>query len=193
MLKLKQRFAAQFTRRSSSLFNNEQRLELIAFLGGLCLFFSTIEYLFPKPVPFFRLGLANLPILITLDILSPGAVFLLVFLKVLGHGLINGTLASYVFLFSISGSFASAIVMLAAHRIGGKRISLVGVSVFGAIASNVVQITLSVTFIFGQTAWVIAPLFIGLGVSSGVLVGLFAEKLREKSRWVAGIRQLNVS
>ncbi len=193
MLKLDHRFAARFTRRSSSLFHNEQRLELIAFLGGLCLFFSTIEYLFPKPVPFFRLGLANLPILITLDILSPGSVFLLVFLKVLGHGLINGTLASYVFLFSISGSFASAIVMLAAHRIGGKRISLVGVSVFGAIASNIVQITLSVTFIFGQTAWVIAPLFIGLGVSSGVLVGLFAEKLREKSRWVAGVRQLNVS
>ncbi|TVR89044.1 MAG: heptaprenyl diphosphate synthase [Spirochaetaceae bacterium] len=193
MLKFKQRFRERFSRGGASLFHNEQRLELIAFLGGLCLFFSTIEYLFPKPVPFFRLGLANLPILITLDILSPGSVFLLVFLKVLGHGLINGTLASYVFLFSVSGSFASAVVMLAAHRIGGKRISLVGVSVFGAIASNIVQITLSVTFIFGQTAWVIAPLFIGLGVTSGVLVGLFAEKLREKSRWVAGIRQLNVS
>jgi len=193
MSKLKQRLAARFTTGRFSLFHNEQRLELIAFLGGLCLFFSTIEYLFPKPVPFFRLGLANLPILITLDILSPGSVFLLVFLKVLGHGLINGTLASYVFLFSISGSFASAVVMLAVHRIGGKRISLVGVSVFGAIASNIVQITLSVTFIFGQTAWVIAPLFIGLGVTSGVLVGLFAEKLREQSRWVAGIRQLDVS
>ncbi len=193
MSNLKERLAARFTNGKVSLFHNEQRLELIAFLGGLCLFFSTIEYLFPKPVPFFRLGLANLPILITLDILSPGSIFLLVFLKVLGHGLINGTLASYVFLFSISGSFASAVVMLAAHRVGGKRISLVGVSVFGAIASNIVQITLSVTFIFGQTAWVIAPLFIGLGVTSGVLVGLFAEKLREQSRWVAGVRQLNVS
>jgi len=193
MSKLTQRFAGRLGNGSTSLFNNEQRLELIAFLGGLCLFFSTIEYLFPKPVPFFRLGLANLPILVTLDILSPGSIFLLVLLKVLGHGLINGTLASYVFLFSISGSFASAGVMLMAHRIGGKRISLIGVSVFGAIASNIVQITLSVTFIFGQSAWVIAPLFVGLGVTSGVLVGIFAEKLREQSRWVAGIRQLDVS
>lgn len=193
MSKIAQWLSARVMRGNNSIFNNEQRLELIAFLGGLCLFFSTIEYLFPKPVPFFRLGLANLPILISLDILSPGSVFLLVFLKVLGHGLINGTLASYVFLFSISGSFASAVVMLAAHRLGGKRISLVGVSVFGAIASNIVQITLSVTFIFGQTAWVIAPVFIGLGVTSGVLVGLFAEKLHQQSRWVAGIRQLDVS
>lgn len=187
------RIIEQFRQRRDSLFKNEQHLELIAFLGGLCLFFSTIEYLFPKPFPFFRLGLANLPILLTLDILRPGSIFLLVFLKVLGHGLINGTLASYVFLFSISGSFASAIVMLTAHRVGGRRISLVGVSVFGALASNIVQITLSVTFIFGQSAWVIAPLFVGLGVTSGVLVGLFAEKMREQSRWLAGIRKLYVA
>ena len=163
-------------------------LEFIAFMGALCLFFSTLEYLFPKPFPFFRLGLANLPVLIAMKLVPMRYVLLLVLLKVLGHGLINGTLASYVFLFSFGGSFASVFVMLGVYRLAGRHISLVGISVFGAIASNVVQIYLSVTFIFGLTAWVIAPLFVGLGVFSGVLVGLFAQQFYEQSRWLEGIR-----
>jgi heptaprenyl diphosphate synthase len=165
-----------------------ERLDLIAFLGATCLFFATIEYLFPKPFPFFRLGLANLPVIISLKLFSPGYVLLLVLLKVLGQGLINGTLASYVFLFSLGGSFASAFIMLAAQRLFGDRISLVGISVFGAIASNVVQIYLSVRFIFGLTAWIIAPPFVALGVASGFAVGLFAQKFWEQSRWLGRVR-----
>ncbi len=169
---------------------HSRRLDLVAFMGALCLFFSTIEYLFPKPFPFFRLGLANLPVLLALDLFSPGYVLLLVLLKVVGQGLVSGTLASYVFLFSLSGSFASALVMLLAHRAGRRWISLVGVSLFGALASNVVQITLSVTFIFGSSAWVIAAPFLGLGVVSGLVVGVFAERFRRRSRWLASQEEL---
>lgn len=165
-----------------------EKLELIAFMGALCLFFSTIEYLFPKPFPFFRLGLANLPVLVTIKLFPPAYVLLLVLLKVLGHGLINGTLASYVFLFSTAGSFASAVVMLAAYYLCRDRITLLGISVFGALASNVVQIFLSVTFIFGRSAWIIAPPFMALGSVSGVVVGIFAQRFFTQSRWVAAIR-----
>lgn len=165
-----------------------QKLNLVAFMGALCLFFSTIEYLFPKPLPFFRLGLANIPIMISLEIFPPSYVLLVVLLKVLGQALMNGTLASYVFLFSIAGSFASAFVMLLVYRFGGRHVTLVGISVFGAIASNVVQMSLSVTFIFGQTAWVIAPLFITLGVASGLFVGIFAYQFQKRSRWLDGVR-----
>jgi heptaprenyl diphosphate synthase len=165
-----------------------ERLDLIAFFGATCLFFATIEYLFPKPFPFFRLGLANLPVLISLRLFSARYVLLLVLLKVLGQGLINGTLASYVFLFSLGGSFASIFVMLAVDRLLRDRISLVGVSVFGALASNVVQLYLSIRFIFGLSAWIIAPPFVALGVASGVAVGLFAQKFFEQSRWLGRVR-----
>lgn len=170
-----------------------ERSDIIAFMGALCLFFSTIEYLFPKPVPFFRLGLANLPVLLTLGFLKPRETLLLVALKVLGQGLINGTLASYVFLFSVAGSFTSALVMIVVSRAFGSRITLVGVSVFGAITSNIVQIILSVTFIFGMTAWVIAPVFMVLGSVSGVLVGLFAERFREQSVWLKRVESTYVA
>jgi uncharacterized membrane protein len=168
---------------------HETRYDVIALMGALCLFFSTLEYLIPKPLPFFRLGLANLPILLSLSLLTPGDLLLLVALKVIGQGLVNGTLASYVFFFSAAGSLTSVAAMWVAHRFGGRWVSLVGVSVFGALASNSVQITLSVTFIFGDAAWIIAPLFIGIGVASGFVIGLVAERFQARSKWLVKMRE----
>ncbi|NBK25683.1 MAG: heptaprenyl diphosphate synthase, partial [Spirochaetia bacterium] len=42
----------------------------IAFVAAATLLLSTLEYLIPKPLPFLRLGLANLPILLVLDIFT---------------------------------------------------------------------------------------------------------------------------
>ncbi len=171
-----------------SILDNKEYANFVAFLGALCLFFATIEYLFPKPVPFFRLGLANLPVLIALEFFQLPTLLLLILLKVLGQGLVNGTLASYVFLFSAAGSFAAGLAMWAVHRGFGRHISLVGVSMFGAVASNVVQVVLSVVVIFGPSAWVITPVFLGLGTFAGLVVGVFAERFKEKSVWLAQVR-----
>jgi heptaprenyl diphosphate synthase len=161
---------------------------VLAVLAAVAMFFSTLEYLIPKPVPFFRVGLANLPILLVIRFFRPRDVLKLTLLKVLGQGLINGTLASYVFLFSVFGSFASSFVMIGLISLGGRRVSLVGVSTAGAVASNVVQVTLSVLFIFGPSSWVIAPPFLILGTAAGIVVGLIAERFGTSSRWIERLR-----
>ena len=163
------------------------KLKLTSFLGGLCLFLSAIEYLFPRPVPFMRLGLANLPVLFALKLLPFPYVLLLVLLKITGQGLISGTLASYVFLFSAAGSFTSAVVMYSVYRIPAKFISLIGVSVLGALTGNIIQLILSVKFIFGDSAWVIAPLFLAIGTVSSFLIGLFAVKFLNRSQWISSL------
>ncbi|MCK5201492.1 MAG: Gx transporter family protein, partial [Spirochaetales bacterium] len=38
--------------------------DTIALFAAFCIFLSTVEYLIPKPFPFFRLGLANFPIIV---------------------------------------------------------------------------------------------------------------------------------
>lgn len=162
--------------------------DLVAFLGALCLFFSTIEFLIPKPIPFLRVGIANLPILIGLELLSPAEFFLLILLKILGQGLVSGTLVSYVALFSAVGSFSAAAVMFTAHRLLSPWISLIGVSVLGALASNGAQIILARVLIFGQGAWLIAPPFIALGTVTSILLGVFASRFKRESRWLAGVR-----
>lgn len=161
--------------------------ELVSFVGALCLFLSVVEYMLPKPPPlfFFRLGLANIPILVALPWLDFHRLCLVVFLKVVGQGLLNGTLASYVFLFSAGGSLASGLVMWLLYHLLHDRISLVGLSVAGALSSNLVQVILSVSFIFGPAAWPMAPLFMGLGLASGLATGFFALAFVRRSRWHA--------
>jgi heptaprenyl diphosphate synthase len=163
--------------------------DLVAFLGGLCLFLSTIEYLVPKPVPFLRIGIANLPLLIGLDLLAPGQLMLVAALKVIGQGMVSGTLATYVFLFSAAGTFSSTLAMLAVRKLAGPRMSLVGVSVTGALLSNLAQIGLAIGLdLIGQGAWVIAPPFIAAGAVSSALLGWFAERFTRSSRWFASVR-----
>ncbi len=162
---------------------------MVAFLGALCLFLSTIEYLIPKPIPFLRVGIANLPILLSLDLLPVPSLLLLVVLKVLGQGLIGGTLFSYVFLFSAAGSFASLFAMLLVRRLLGRRISLVGVGVLGALFSNTAQIVLARLLIFGEGAWLIAPPFLALGTVTAALLGVFAERFAARSRWLASVKE----
>ena len=166
---------------SSNLQKPQDLLKQTAFLGALCLFFATLEYLFPKPVPFFRIGLANLPILLSLKILPFPYLILLALLKVLGQGLINGTLASYVILFSFSGTFLSLFAMYSIHRIPG--LSFIGISIVGAVFSNAAQVVLSILIVFGSNASYIIPYFFTIGLISGTAMGIFANWFSVKSEW----------
>ena len=53
--------------RQGNLKDSEVR-KTIALLGAFCLFLSTIEYMIPKPMPFMRIGIVNLPLMLALDI-----------------------------------------------------------------------------------------------------------------------------
>ncbi len=166
-----------------------ERMELTALFAALCLFCSTLEYLIPKPIPFLRLGLANLPVLVALELFPVPYVLLLVLLKILGQALIYGTLFSYVFLFSAAGSLVSGLVMIGAQRALGGRITLVGVSVLGALFSNLAQIALSVLLVFGPGAWLIGPPFLAVGTVTGLLLGLFARRFSTTSKWLQALRE----
>src|SRR5512138_3281027 len=83
----------------------------LAFLAACCLFLATLDYLIPKPLPFMRIGLANLPLLVALPFFSTGSFMLLLCAKVLVQSLVQGTLFSYVALFSFAGSLTSGTLM----------------------------------------------------------------------------------
>lgn len=160
----------------------------IAWFGALCFFLSTIEYMIPKPMPFLRLGIANLPLMLAIDILPVPAYFALALIKIAGQGLIGGTVFSYIFLFSIAGSLASAITMLALRKAFRERVSWIGISVAGAFASNAAQLTLARYWIFGESAWLIMPPFLAVGAVTGAILGVFANSFAAKSEWYAALR-----
>jgi heptaprenyl diphosphate synthase len=157
----------------------------LSLLGGLCFFLSALEYLIPKPLPFIRLGLANLPLLFAVDILTFPSYMLLVAVKIAGQALVSGTLFSYVFLFSLGGTGISALIMYALRRAGKDRISLAGISCAGALASNGAQLALAYYFIFGNSIRYMAAPVLALGTVTGTLLGIVAGYFRKRSLWYA--------
>jgi uncharacterized membrane protein len=160
-------------------------LDRVAQFAALALFLSIVELVIPKPIPFFRIGLANLPLLVALTMFPRRDFILLILLKIFGQGIVSGTLFSYVFLFSAAGSISSGVVMLLLRRWYPTRISLVGIGVFGAFASNIAQLLFAATFIFGRSTWLIAPLFLLVGTITGTVLGALAGQLLQHSRWLA--------
>ncbi|AEJ60941.1 Heptaprenyl diphosphate synthase component I [Spirochaeta thermophila DSM 6578] len=164
-------------------------MDLTAFLGALSMFCATLEYLVPKPLPYLRLGLANIPLILALPLLPFRYYLLLILTKAAGQALVNGTLASYVFLFSLGGSAASGLAMYAIFRLFRSSVSPVGLSTVGALVSNAVQLALSVWFIFGPSSIVIAPLFLTVGTGSGLAVGLLTLAFVRSSTWYRSLHE----
>ena len=160
----------------------------LSLLSGFCFFLSAVEYMIPKPLPFIRLGIANLPLLLALDIMPFPAFLLLSALKICGQALISGTLFSYVFLFSLGGTGVSAVLMYLLRRgLGKKRISLIGTSAAGALASNGVQLVLAWLFVFGSGIRYAAVPILALGIVTGTILGIAAEYFTRRSRWYAQV------
>jgi heptaprenyl diphosphate synthase len=160
----------------------------VVLLGAFCLFLATLEYLIPKPLPFIRIGLANLPLLLALDLLSPRYFGLLVLIKIAGAGIVSGTIFSYVFLFSLSGSLASALVMYGLRRLSAesRRLSLAGIGVAGAMCSSGAQLFLARFLVFGEGIRYLIPPFLAMSLLSGGALGLFCGRFCRRSRWYQG-------
>ncbi|MDY2843155.1 MAG: Gx transporter family protein [Treponema sp.] len=167
------------------------RTKLITFFSALCLFLSAVEYAIPKPLPFLRLGLANLPVILSLSVLTKKEIALVVFFKIVAQGVISGTLFSYIFVFSAAGSFSSALAMILVYTVFKSKISSVGISLAGALANNCAQLLVARFFLFGKNAKYIAPVLLVTGFATGAVLGIFTEIFRQKSRWLKLVEEKN--
>ena len=167
-------------------FQNPELRKTLALLGAFCLFLSTVEYMIPKPLPFMRLGLANLPIMLAIDIFPFRVFLMLVAVKIAGQALVTGTLFSYIFLFSLAGTSLSAVSMFALRRLlGKKQPGFIGVGTFGAMVSNLSQLAMAWLFIFRESVRFIAPPFLAAGLITGISLGIFCEYFTRHSKWYA--------
>jgi heptaprenyl diphosphate synthase len=173
---------------------NTGRGNTVALLGALCFFLSALEYVVPRPLPFMRIGFANLPLLLALNILGAKDFFLLALLKSIGQGIIGGTFLSFLFPFSLAGTFASATVMFALGKLsklsskgqGRERFGFAGIGCAGAMVSNAVQILLaSHPAFFGEAVRLLAPPFLASGFVSGIVLGIVCQTFCRRSRWYA--------
>lgn len=142
-----------------------------------------MEYAIPKPLPFLRIGLSNIPIILSIYLMRRRDTLLLILLKILAQGILTGTLFSYIFLFSAGGSFASGLTMLTLYPLLKNHISAVGLSLAGALANTLIQILLAQYIVFGAAVRYIAPILLISGLVTGFLLGIFTERFMQKSLW----------
>ena len=139
-----------------------------------------------------RIGLANVPLMMALDILPLPAFLVLICIKVIGQALITGALFSYIFLFSLTGTFMSAMIMFLLRRTFTKeRITMIGIGTAGAFISNISQLALAHVFIFQENTRYIAPPFLAAGIVTGIVLGIFCEVFIKKSIWYREQRTIN--
>ena len=147
------------------------------------MFLSMIEYAIPKPLPFMRLGIANMGIMLALYVLPIRQVLFLTLIKVLLQALISGTFFSYIFLFSFFGSFSSVFAMILCKNLFKSKISFLGICLSGALANNLCQILLSYLMIFRSSTSYIAPILLISGFISSLVLGIFTQNFAKNSIW----------
>lgn len=142
-----------------------------------------IEYAIPKPIPFMRLGIANMGIMLSLYVLPIRQLLFLTLIKVFLQALISGTFFSYIFVFSLIGSFSSVFAMLFCKYIFKSKISFLGICLSGALANNLSQILLSYLMIFKSSTSFIAPILLISGFISSIILGTLTQKFVKDSSW----------
>jgi heptaprenyl diphosphate synthase len=158
--------------------------DILPVLGGLCFFLSAIEFMIPKPLPFIRIGLANLPLILALDILNFPSFLVLVALKITGQALISGALFSYTFVFSLCGTGVSALLMYTLRKIFKKEmLGFTGISAAGALASGGMQLFLAYFLVFGTGVRYATVPVLSLSLVTGTVLGIFCEYFARRSLW----------
>ena len=126
--------------------------------------------LMPLP-PGVKLGLANTVVLYGIYTIGVSGSVMLIILKVILTGFMSGNLAS-AFLYSMGGAILSLVTMLLVKKLGQDKVSVVGVSVVGAVFHNVGQLLVA-AFIM-QTPGLMFYVFVLMfsAVITGTLTGL---------------------
>lgn len=134
-----------------------------------------LERLLPNPIPWFRLGLANVVTLVVLVEHGPAAALAVFGVRLVLGGLFTGTLFGPQFLLAATGGAASWLVMAAAVRWGARVWSPFGISLLGATAHAVVQLAVAnALFASADQLWVLLPMFLGLAIVAGGIIGFLA-------------------
>lgn len=148
----------------------------ITYLTALSLFMAVAENAIPHPLPFFRLGLSTIPLLLALGMLDTLPYLVLVLSKWLVSALASGTLLSPFALMGLASSFSSGVLMYIMYKAGGRFISLYSVSAAGAALSGLVQIAVS-AIILTPSVFSLLPLMLLFSIGAGIFTAFIALRL----------------
>ncbi|MDD3392616.1 MAG: Gx transporter family protein [Bacilli bacterium] len=135
---------------------------------------ETLIPLFNGIIPGFKIGLANMMVLAVLYIYGFKDAFTLGILKVILVGILRTGLFSTTFFFSLSGTILSVVLMALFRKI--TPLSIIGISIIGAISHSCGQIIIAILF-FNINMIYYLPFILLFSLPSGILVGYFSKEI----------------
>ncbi|MBF0500455.1 MAG: Gx transporter family protein [Candidatus Riflebacteria bacterium] len=156
---------------------------LLAMLGAAASAIQVIESPLPRLLPWIKPGLSNALILYGMIRISIPFGMGVVFIRTLLSGMALGILFSPVHLLSLAGGVASTIVMAIALRFArSATLGLSGISVAGAIANNLAQLsTVGLLFAGHFPLWLNLSLMIWVAVPAGLIVARITDELLRRT------------
>lgn len=145
---------------------------------GLLLAAASIVFLVESLVPpllwvapYVKIGLANCFVLLVIVWFGARKGFLFVLAKNLLTALFAGWFA---FPFNLAGSLCAYLAMAGTYTFLYPKVSLVSVSVLGAICSNIARTSVAVLVLESPSLYVQLPFVCGFSVAAGMIIGISA-------------------
>lgn len=150
----------------------------MAIMVALGVILHRLEALLPLPSPWVKLGLANLMTLVALVFLGFKEAVIVTFLRVIIGSILGGTFLGPTFFLSLVGGVAAILIMGMLYNIGKNRMSLIGISIFGAYTHTLATSLFVYYFLIRESSFfTLLPFFFSLALLTGVLTGSIANSL----------------
>ncbi len=156
-----------------------QRVYMALFVA-LAVGLYTMEVLLPNPVPWFRIGLANILGLTALFCYGVRAMWTVNLLRIFVGNLLMGSLFAPGFLLSLGGGLLATGLMSVSFLLWKGKIGPVGISVLGALGHVSGQIVVAwLVVVRHPSILMLLPIFLIFALISGIVNGLAADYLIE--------------
>ena len=149
-------------------------LTRLALLCAVALILFVFEAAAPRPLPWLKLGLGNVAVLMALLLYDFRGAFAVTAIKILVGSLVTGAFAGPSFVLASGAGLASLLLMAGGRRMASNRLSAVGLSILGAGAHQVTQLLLASIYLGHPGLLGLFPLFVVSGIVSGGLTGVVA-------------------
>lgn len=163
--------------------SSTRRLTRTGLLAAAAVVLFVFEGMAPRPLPWMKLGLGNLPVMLSLMSYGPLAALSVTVLKIFIGGLLSGTVANPAFFIGAGAGICSWSVMSVARSVGGAVFSSVGLGIWGAVTHQLAQLVLAYIYIGQWGIWTLLPFALLGGLISGILIGLLAHWVHKRSTW----------
>ncbi len=159
----------------------ERRRVFLALFAALAIALHSLEFLLPSPVPWFRLGFANIFAILALFLFDGKAAWSVNLVRIVVAALFLGTFLSPRFFLSLSGGVVATVAMTSSRRLAGDRIGPVGVSVLGGAGHAVGQLVCAwLLLVRHDGLWYLLPVLLTLAVFAGIINGLISAYLLDE-------------